>query len=237
MLKNIRCFCLFYTLILTACTNNNGTVNNSKITQKSSIDNVISTETSNNSSDNCKSKNTYIPSSSDNIRPIQITPSQKRGYQEFLNHKILIERLKKYNLYSRLEGTGTIGSTSQIGLFTPQNDDKGQIDFKLGSTGVEQIRYDFPITKETHDISDESKSDILQLINIIVNNNQKAHKLYGELYQQYQDNLKNNNILENNMVISDVEYNQRLFELQGIVYKDKNNPNCNISRIEALIIN
>lgn len=236
MLKNIKFYCLCSTLILTACTNNNGAVNNSKTTQNHSVENAIDIKTSDSVDRNCKIKNQYTSNPSDNVRPIQVTPAQKRKPTEYLNREKLMERLKKYNLYERIDGINGISESGGI-LVEKGDKDNSKIYITIGSYGIIYIQYDFLYAQNTHQISKDAKSDIIKLINIVIDNDQKAHQLFDELYQQYQDNLRNNNILENNMVVADVEYSQRLFELQGTVYKDKDNPNCNISRIETLIIN
>ena len=77
--------------------------------------------------------------------------------------------------------------------------------------------------QNTHIITDEERADIIMLINLAIDDTQKANEIFNELYAQYLYKVKNPEIWHHcdwSPVFAYVEYQGIYFQLIGTLYKD-----------------
>ncbi|USZ14732.1 hypothetical protein NGM44_10335 [Moraxella sp. FZFQ2102] len=101
---------------------------------------------------------------------------------------------------------------------------------------MEFIAYNFDLIKSNHTITSQERQEILPLINVVVDNPQKSAQILSKLEIIYQDKLARKELLTSGIIVANVEYQGRLFELKGAYHVDRENLQCSVDGVEVLSI-
>ncbi|MGO2300957.1 MAG: hypothetical protein ACTH5O_06630, partial [Psychrobacter sp.] len=93
-----------------------------------------------------------------------------------------------------------------------------------------------------HTLSEQDQLEMIETINLIVNNHDKAVEIFDELYSSYTYKIDNNITLYNDQSIKDkifhtyVSYDDLYFELWGVRQTGHPIAECNFDMIDKLTI-
>lgn len=182
-------------------------------------------------------------------RPKLITSGQKREFENYpyMSKDITFHRMEKYHILGYFLSVFERYNQLNIDYKLFNRIDKLQgydnAEFHLNNDGLRNISYYFYESDERrklpnlHTLSDKERQEILPLFHVVTDNPQKSQEILAELEKIYQDKLHRKEFLEDGIIVADVEYNGRLFELFGQIKIDNEKPHCSVDRLVRLSIN
>lgn len=184
------------------------------------------------------------PYPSSKIRAHLLTPAWKRDEKDipFMSKDLALERMVKYNILGyfleefRRYDSALVGY--QLNNSTEQLKGYDNTHVYLRHEGLKGIYYLFYNRDDSikHQLSSTERQEIIQLINIVTDNPKKSKQILAELEKIYQDKYQNK-IMSGNLVIANVEYKGRLFELYGTIDIRLDKPHCTEDSLSRFSIN
>lgn len=101
------------------------------------------------------------------------------------------------------------------------------------------IDYDFAnhtVSDNKTILSEQEKKELITLLNIVIDDPFKSEQILSELESIYQQKLDKKEFIARNIVVANVEYQGRLFELMGIYSINPKNPKCQENRLTSFSV-
>ncbi|MGP9669374.1 MULTISPECIES: hypothetical protein [unclassified Psychrobacter] len=155
--------------------------------------------------------------------------------------ELFIERLKASPLWEQTERKDEDRSSFRLSEINGFLQIQGDGSFSK-SEKITKIAYS-PLNvkqrnKYGHQLLDQEKSAMTEIINIVINDHDKAAAILNQLYQQYSVKVENNEILSDNETLHTyIRYNNILFELWGMNRTSHYIKECNLAMLTGLTIN
>lgn len=182
------------------------------------------------------------PSSKITVR--LLTPAGQRQDKDipFMSKDLALERMVKYNILGyfleefRRYDSALVGY--QLNNSTEQLKGYDNTHVYLRHEGLKGIYYLFYNRDDStkHQLSSTERQEIIQLINIVTDNPKKSKQILAELEKIYQEKYQNK-IMSGNLIIANVEYKGRLFELYGTIDIRLDKPHCSEDSLSRFSIN
>lgn len=172
------------------------------------------------------------------------TPAWKRDEKDipFMSKDLVLERMVKYNILGYfLEEFRRYGYhvvDTPLHNSTEQLDGYDNTHVYLRHEGLKGIYYLFYNRDDSikHQLSSTERQEIIQLINIVTDNPKKSKQILAELEKIYQEKYQNKT-MSGNLIIANVEYKGRLFELYGTIDIRLDKPHCSEDSLSRFSIN
>ncbi|WP_201551966.1 hypothetical protein [Psychrobacter fjordensis] len=185
-----------------------------------------------------------IDQESETVEPVAPdTGIQRQQPIDVMPREAFIERLRVSPLWKKLEDKFE-ENEDYTDTFTFHNS-QGYV-YILGDDYLTNITYGFKdpfIRNESgHTLSEQDQLEMIETINLIVDNHDKAVEIFDELYSSYTYKVNNNITLYDDQSITDkifhtyVSYNDIYFELWGSRETGHPIAECNYDMIEELTI-
>ena len=185
---------------------------------------------------NKKTVRCYEPPEYDNPPELPDTGVRRETPIDVVPKELFIERLEASPLWEKVSYSNHF---EREFLLEKVN---GFLQVRSSSTHVKKVTYT-PLdvnkrNKYGHQLLDQEKSAMTEIINIVIDDHDKAAAILDQLYQQYIIKVKNNEVLSDGETLhSYVRYNGKLFELWGLSRNTHPLEVCNFNMLTTLTIN
>ncbi|MGP9493344.1 hypothetical protein [Psychrobacter sp. AOP7-B1-24] len=183
----------------------------------------------------------YEPSEYDSLPALPEIDVLRETPIDVLPKELFIERLEASSLWSKVSHVNSFKSDFSLSEINGFLQIQGDGSFSK-SEKITKIAYS-PLNvkqrnKYGHQLLDQEKSAMTEIINIVINDHDKAAAILNQLYQQYSVKVENNEILSDNETLHTyIRYNNILFELWGMNRTSHYIKECNLAMLTGLTIN
>ncbi|MGP9507070.1 MULTISPECIES: hypothetical protein [unclassified Psychrobacter] len=177
----------------------------------------------------------YEPPEYDNPPELPDTGVRRETPIDIVLKELFIERLEASSLWSKVSHVNSFKSDFSL------SETNGFLQVRSSSTHVKKISYT-PLdvnkrNKYGHQLLDQEKFAMTEIINLVINDHEKAAAVLDQLYQQYLVKVKNNDVLSDGETLhSYVRYNGILFELWGLSRNTHPLEVCNFNMLTTLTV-
>ncbi|STZ00690.1 Uncharacterised protein [Moraxella lacunata] len=173
--------------------------------------------------------------------PITLADKRTEKMNTFMSLEKTKMRLQKYGIYDYFKDDFKDISEFNDGYSYHKLLNDNYIGIHMYSNGLNEIAlqkivYELHHKKEDYKLLMQEKQEILTLINIVTDNPTKSEQILSELEQIYQQKLDKKEFIARNIVVANVEYQGRLFELMGIYSINPKNPKCQENRLTSFSV-
>ena len=183
----------------------------------------------------------YEPPEYDNPPELPDTGVRRETPIDVVPKELFIERLEASPLWEKVSYSNHFEREFLLEKVNGFLQIKGDGSFSK-SEKITNIAY-FPLdiderNKYGHQLLDQEKFAMTEIIDLVINDHQKAAAILDQLYQQYSVKVKNNDVLSDGKTLhSYVRYNGILFELWGLSRNTHPLEVCNFNMLTTLTIN
>lgn len=180
----------------------------------------------------------YEPYGYDN-EPIPVVTGLERSTPlDIISRELFIERLEMSSLWKEVSYSNHFKrnfSFSDINGFLSIDGDDPK------PKQLQEITYiPFDLNKRKaygHQLLDQEKFAMTEIINLVIDDHDKATEILDQLYQQYLVKVKNNDVLNDGETLHTyVRYDDKLFELWGLSRDTHSIEACNFNMLTTLTI-
>ena len=182
----------------------------------------------------------YEPPEYDNPPELPDTGVHRETPIDIVLKELFIKRFKASPLWEKTERKDENRSTFRLSEINGFLQIKGDGSFSK-SEKITKIAY-IPLdlnkrNKYGHQLLDQEKFAMTEIIDLVINDHQKAAAILDQLYQQYSVKVKNNDVLSDGETLhSYVRYNGILFELWGLSRNTHPLEVCNFNMLTTLTV-
>ncbi|MGP9493597.1 hypothetical protein [Psychrobacter sp. AOP7-B1-24] len=177
----------------------------------------------------------YEPPEYDNPPELPDTGVRRETPIDVVPKELFIGRFKASPLWEQTERKDEDRSSFRLSALN------GFLQVRSSPTHVKKVTYT-PLdvskrNKDGHQLLDQEKSAMTEIIDLVINDHQKAAAILDQLYQQYSVKVKNNDVLNDGETLhSYVRYNGILFELWGLSRNTHPLEVCNFNMLTTLTV-
>ena len=177
----------------------------------------------------------YEPPEYDNPPELPDTGVRRETPIDIVLKELFIERLEASSLWSKVSHVNSFKSDFSL------SETNGFLQVRSSPTHVKKIAY-IPLdvnkrNKYGHQLLDQEKFAMTEIINLVINDHEKAAAVLDQLYQQYIIKVKNNEVLSDGETLhSYFRYNGKLFELWGLSRNAHPLEVCNFNMLTTLTV-
>ncbi len=185
---------------------------------------------------NNKTVRCYEPSEYDSLPALPEIDVLRKTPIDVVPKELFIERFKASPLWEQTERKDEDRSSFRLSVLN------GFLQVRSSPTQVKEIAYS-PLdvkqrNKYGHQLLNQEKSAMTEIINIVIDDHDKAAEILDQLYQQYLVKVENNEILSDDETLHTyIRYNNILFELWGMNRTSHSIKECNLAMLTGLTIN